>query len=458
LIGSGFLSCALVPPGNAQPENQNNDFEGDQMQTPSVKGIVRYLGKRENALAFDRVRDPRARRGRRWTLRSLLTATFISMVAMERSFRGVERLTRDMRGCRKKLGIPRRVPDSTLARLYGRLRDETGLRQVLVDDIKRAHRRKALEPTQLPIGVVAIDGKTIWCGRKPVKDPACQAMPQTDRTYFRLHALHAVLVSTAAQPCIDQLLVPAETNEMGALPSFLKRLTQAYRRISLLEVVTLDAGMTSAENARVVTENELRYVMALKETQPTLLAETQRLCGWGAHKQVGYVCDARTPWQRYRGKRIRRELYRSSEIRSWPGWESAHQVWRVKQTAQHADGTVDVENRYFVTSLPRERLTGQQILTLVRLHWGVENGCHWTMDVVLGEDARPWCTQGKALRMLSWMRLLAYNALRFLRDRYLRSSTSRSMPWDELRRLIQRTLCDNLAWRTDSTQQATATL
>ena len=130
----------------------------------------------------------------------------------------------------------------------------------------------------------------------------------------------------------------------------------------------------------------------------------------------------------------------------------------MKQTTEHDDGAVEVENRCFITSLPWERLNGPQILSLVRLHWGVENGCHWTMDVVLGEDTRPWCTQGKALRMLSWMRLLASNALRFLRDRYLRTDASHSMPWDELRRLIQRALYDRLAWRADPMLQATATL
>lgn len=188
------------------------------MKELKLKQIARYLTKRENALGFERIKDPRARRGRRWSLRSLLTATFVSMVAMERSCRGVERLTDDLRGCRKRFGIPRRVPDSTLARLFARLDDEAGLRQLLIDDIQRARRRKALEPTQLPINAVAIDGKTIWCGRHEVDDPACQAMPQETQDYFQLHTLHAVLISVASQPCIDQLLVPKDTNEMGELP------------------------------------------------------------------------------------------------------------------------------------------------------------------------------------------------------------------------------------------------
>lgn len=224
-------------------------------------------------------------------------------------------------------------------------------------------------------------------------------------------------------------------------------------------MVTVDAGMTSADNARAVTSNEMRYVMAVKGPQPTLLAEAKRLCGWGRHKQAGHVCEAATPWENYRGKRVRRELFRSGEIKGWATWESARQLWRVKQTTEKSNGEVEVENRYFVTSLPWERLTGREILTLVRLHWGVENGCHWTMDMVLGEDSRPWCTKGRALRMLSWLRLLAYNALRFLRDRYLRSEKNRRLPWKELGEDILSALTQASAWRcVGSTEAATATL
>jgi len=358
------------------------------------------------------------------------------------------------------LGVParRRVPDSTLARFYSRLEDEAGLRNVLVEGIQRARRRKALEPTALPVTAVAIDGKTLWCDRHEVDDPACQAMPQEKQGYFRLHALHAVLISVATKPCIDQMLVPKETNEMGALPTFLDNLTTTYGR-GFIEVVTVDAGMTSAGNARVITAHGMRYVMALKGPQPALLAEAMRLCGWGSHKQVGHVCEVATPWEHYRGKRIRRELFRSGEVKGWPNWESARQVWRVKQTTKSPDGKVEVENRYFVTSMPWDRLTAREVLNLVRLHWGVENGCHWTMDVVLGEDDRPWCTKGRALRMLSWLRLLAYNTLRLLRDRYLRSESSRSQPWDELGEDIVQALKQASAWSgIGSAEAAEATL
>jgi predicted transposase YbfD/YdcC len=278
-------------------------------------------------------------------------------------------------------------------------------------------------------------------------------MEQDDgRAYYRLHALHAVLVSAASQPCIDQLLVRGKTNEMGEYIRFVKRLHATYGRSQeRLELVANDAGMTSSDNAGTTDSLGLAYLMAVKENQPTLLRECERLCGWGGHKQNGFVCEAATPWERYRGSRMRRELYRSREIEGWPGWESARQVWRVKQTTEDAEGHVEVENRYFVTNLAWGRLAAAQVLAVVRAMWGVENGCHWTLDVVLKQDTCCWCTSGRAQRMLSWVRLMAYNALRLLKERYLRSERSRSMPWDEVRRLMQRVLTDGRAWLSAAT-------
>lgn len=415
-----------------------------------VKRFVHFLRKRDNAPDFSAVKDPRKRRGRRWSLQTLLNAVFVGMVALETSLRGTERITRDLDGSRRRFGIGRRVPDSTLARMLTGLRDEQGLREALIGQIRAAERRKALKPV-LPINMVSIDGQTIWSGDKPSDDPACQKATYDDGTsYYRLHALHAVLVSAASQPCIDQRLVNGKTNEMGEYQDFVAGLWATYGRShDRLELVASDAGMTSSDNAAHTHGLNLAYLMGVKENQPTLLREAERLCGWGAHKQAGYVCEAATPWEHYRGTRMRRELFRSRDIEGWPGWESARQVWRVKQTTEHADGgTVVVENRYFVTNLAWGRLNGAQILAVVRAHWGVENGCHWTLDVVMKQDTRCWCTTGKALRMLSWVRLMAYNTLRLLKDRYLRSPRSHAMPWDDVRRRMVKALTDARAWVT----------
>lgn len=380
------------------------------------------------------------------------------MMGFETSLRGVERLTRDLDGCRRRLGIRRRVPDTTLARMLSNHRDEQGLRKALVGQIRSAERKKALVPVRLPINMVVVDGQTLWCGDKKIDDPACQAMSQNDgRTYYRLHALHAVLVSAASQPCIDQLLVRGKTNEMGEYKRFLNRLVSTYGRSQQrLELIASDAGMTSAENARHTNSKHMAYLMGIKENQPALLREAERLCGWGAHKQVGHVCEAATPWERYRGNRVRRELFRSCDIEGWPSWQSARQLWRVKQTTERPDGTTVVENRYFITNLAWARLNPREILAVVRAMWGVENGCHWSLDVILKQDTRCWCATGKAQRMLSWLRLMAYNALRLLKDRYLRGNAAHAMPWDDVRRRLTRALTDARAWLSAATTQPNA--
>jgi predicted transposase YbfD/YdcC len=42
--------------------------------------------------------------------------------------------------------------------------------------------------------------------------------------------------------------------------------------------------------------------------------------------------------------------------------------------------------RYGVTSLSAQRATAQDLLALVRQHWGIESGLHYRRDVTLGED------------------------------------------------------------------------
>jgi hypothetical protein len=425
----------------------------------ALKCIARFVGKKENGIDFDLVRDGRKARGRRWHRGALLMGTFLGLLALRKTFRGVERLTEHL-VARRRLGIGRRIPDSTLAYFWGKHRDEAGLRKVLVSNVRALERKKALDPVRLPIHMLVIDGQTIWTGDKPVDDPACQKQTHEDgHTYYRIHVLHAVVVSAQSQPVIGQYFVPKHTNEIGAVPDFIAWLIKTYGRSPFLrELISFDAGMVSAKFAMDLDAENIGYLMAVKENQPALAEESRRLCGWGEHKQTSYVCEATTPWQHYQGKRIRRELYRSRDIEGWHSWQSARQVWRVKQTTEHPDGHCAVENRYFVTNLPYGRLSGDQILAVVRAHWGIENGCHWTLDVVMKQDTLEVCTTGRALRMLSWVRLLAYNVLRLLRDRYLRSKNHRSMPWAALGEWLLIALHTDSVWGNLRDEAAQATL
>ena len=104
-------------------------------------------------------------------------------------------------------------------------------------------RRKALKPVGLPIGIVAVDGKSVWTGDEKVNDFCQRSHKESGMPYWNFRVLRAVLVSAAAPVCLDQAPIPAETNDMGAFPDFFLSLRREYSRSQLFEVVTMDAGV-----------------------------------------------------------------------------------------------------------------------------------------------------------------------------------------------------------------------
>ena len=120
-----------------------------------------YLQQREPLLRFDQVADPRDRRGQRWKLSALLSSALVSLVLLARSLRRAEQLSEDLAGSRllRRLGVNRRVPDSTLGDALANVAPQALLDQ-LHRQVRAEHRRKALRPERLPVGVIAVDGKT----------------------------------------------------------------------------------------------------------------------------------------------------------------------------------------------------------------------------------------------------------------------------------------------------------
>jgi predicted transposase YbfD/YdcC len=47
------------------------------------------------------------------------------------------------------------------------------------------------------------------------------------------------------------------------------------------------------------------------------------------------------------------------------------------------DGKETIETRYYISSLP---VRVKQFAHAVRSHWGIENTCHWSLDVTYRED------------------------------------------------------------------------
>jgi Transposase DDE domain len=374
--------------------------------------VQRHLERTSSSCEWEKtIKDPRKAQGRRWTFGSLMSGLWAGAVTAMRNLRAVE-------GLLERAGD--RISDTTLWSFLVRLAPG-GFARLLVREVKQAHRAKEMK-SDLPFSVVAVDGKTIWVGKHKAHRN-CQLQHEAERPRYVMRMLRAVFVGGPCKLCLGQMPIAAKTNDMGAFPKFFKRLLKDYGRTGLLEVLTLDAGFASKKNADLINAAGRGYVIALKGNEKDLLDEAERLLGTRTKPH------AETAWEKYNGFRIRRLLFRTTEMAAWNGWSHLRQVWRVRQETER-DGKLTVEERYFVTNLTQGKTAGRVPLKIVRAHWGIENDCNWTLDTQWAEDDCPWASA--ALEVVSLMRLLAYNVMMRLRTRRLRSEGNRKRSWATL--------------------------
>lgn len=382
---------------------------------------------RKPAWSFKRfVWDRRGRQGRRWGFEILMKSLLEGYLSNRSSLRAVERLTEMRRRTR--------VPDTTLYDFVSHfgVAEVAGLRRQLQAQVRSDWRSKSLQPVGVPCGVVAIDNKTVWSGSEALAPAQAQVVHPPDQpAYAQLRMVRSVLISAASKPAIDQVVIRSDTNECGMFSEVLAQLEAAYG--SLVEVYSGDAAFCSEANARLVAKAGKGYIFGLKGNRRELWREATRVLGEVTNAVVS------TPWEKYQGARVRYHLYRTTELEGYLDWEHLKQVWRIEKERLKQNGLVERENRYYVTNLHVGRFKPEQILQVVRAHWGIENNCNWTMDVVWDEDTKVWCGRGAAIQALSLLRLMAYNLVALWRCRYLRrreAQQQQKRSWQEFFDLV----------------------
>lgn len=111
------------------------------------------------------------------------------------------------------------------------------------------------------------------------------------------------------------------------------------------------------------------------------------------------------------GDRVeRRDLLVSTALAGHPNWPHCQQVLRLIRTVtQNGQTTTDVAHA--ITSLSPQRAGPQQLLSLWRGHWRIENSLHWVRDVTFGEDKSQIRT-GSAPQIMAALRNIAITLLR----------------------------------------------
>ena len=139
------------------------------------------------------------------------------------------------------------------------------------------------------------------------------------------------------------------------------------------------------------------------------------------------------------GKQVTRELWRFS-ISGHETWTHLKEIWRIKQTVIHkATGKLEIEERFFLSSLAPTTLTKTQVLKAIRGHWRIENNGFWVLDTAFGEDDNPWTNY--ALEFITRLRLMAHNFITRLMTRRLRRQTHRALSRPDVMVMIAHTSC-----------------
>ena len=405
-----------------------------------IKAVQSFVRQRRETLCFAAVRDPRDRRGRRWTSQVLLHTAVVGLMLLAKGLRGVERISRDLADSGRIKGLRRRVADSTLGDFLCRL-SPTDLRHHVHRQILAEHRRKAIEPVVLPIRAIAVDGKVTATLSFEAHKNCQKHSPENQPPHWLHRVVNATLISSSAAVCIDQLAIPAKTNDMGIFPKFWKGLLSIYGRANLFELVSTDSGFCSEKNARLIDAAHKAYWISLKDNQPELKREAERVLLAKARRQAP---EAQSDWESDSSRGwIRRQLWRTDEMAGWGKWSHLRQVVLLRVLARGADDNERVlEDRYYVTNLVRGRLDGAQLIRLARAHWRIENNLHGALDIQWQEDHGRWVQRGSGLAVSSLLRVIAYNLLSLLRAVHLRTHEARAATWDQLRDWVR----DAILW------------
>lgn len=331
---------------------------------------------------------------------------------------------------RRKLGVGKRVSDTTFYRVLAKQKP-AGFRDTTQAYARMLIDAKVITNDLFPFGVMTFDGKQVWTSTTSTVDGAKTSVDEnTGVLTASLMSLRAVLTSSQVHPCVDFEVIGEKEGESPAFRLVFPRACEAFG--GQFQIVTVDAGMTCRENALLVKDAGKYFLASLKGNQPTLHALAEKMfgsCPGGLKKRDVEYRD---------GSFIVRELH-TITVNDVPEVDmpGIQQLWRVVQQTLTGDKLVAEEVRYFLSGVPPTLLPPAQQLALVRLHWGIENGHNWTMDVALTEDDVQPCQKSReAIEVVAWLRVLGCNLLSAWRAQAGKKDT-RLLPWTRCMELLR---------------------
>ena len=303
--------------------------------------------------------DPRIERTKRYTLKEVLLSAFIAILDGARSWRDIQCSAElNLDKLREFLPFVNGIPSHhTYSRVF---------QLIEPDSLEMAFRHFAQEiikALDCDVTIINIDGK--------------QMRGATAAGGNTVHLLSAWCHDAGIS--MGQLKVNAKTNEITAIPELLDKLHVAGA------LVTIDAMGTQKEIARKIVKQKAEYLLALKGNQSTLSDEAQQVAS-------NYAPDDafEAPPESMNGFVFERSAkvfkVTARRFKTAKDWEKIARIVQITCVRTHKKTKqVTIDTRYYITN--NKTFSAEQYLTATRKHWGIENGCHWQLDVTFSEDA-----------------------------------------------------------------------
>jgi predicted transposase YbfD/YdcC len=327
---------------------------------------IARLGLDEIVRHFKGLEDPRSTINRQHPLVSVVVIALMAVLAGASGPTAIAEWAELKRGVLLgALDLPNGIPRKDVFRRV-LMALQPGAFQACFAGWLRSLRASAEAATGVQQPVLAVDGKT--------------ARRSHDRKNG-LGALHSVSVwASEFGLSLGQVACDEKSNEITAIPELL-RLVDIKGAI-----ITIDAMGTQKAIAAQIVEGGADYVLALKGNQETL------------HQAViDHILDQwEDDFARVKARRLqtREAGHGREETRSYiqmpvpaslPGldlWAGLKSIGVVVSECVR-DGKETVEVRYYISSLA---VGVKRFARAIRSHWGIENSCHWSLDVTYRED------------------------------------------------------------------------
>lgn len=251
-----------------------------------------------------------------------------------------------------------------------------------------------------------------------------------------INALHVVSAwATDMRLTLGQVAVDEKSNEITAIPKLLEMLEIAGA------LVTIDAMGCQKEIAAIVRVQQADYVLAVKENQPHLYEDVERLFAEALEEEtLEATWDCHASHEKNHGRDEMRLCWVVQDlegIRDRHLWKDLQSVIVVVTERRVGDKSGN-ELRYYISSRKASAATFAQA---IRRHWSIENECHWVLDVVFKEDGsrirKDWEAEN-----VGWLRRMVLSMLKQVKGKRSLTATRLTAGWNE--EFLERILLDLL--------------